>query len=467
MDTICIFPDALIAVQDSNDYYCIPRQNILDSLIVFGADSILKSKGYATTTFKSGYNGWFTNPLLKVPVKKPGDDFINMEHLPQSYEDTMGVQQKQALQKLCNQIYLRVTSNGSKFVSEKLLKTNVELDSGTIKLLGNKDFVLFVFHQAYTRSPELDRRTTLSMLHGMAILGGIAGIGIAGIGIAGGIAGSIEDITKREELKKYRSNAIFPLYNRAVQTFHTYTVLYQLSSKSILWSNYSSANLGIKYNLYEICTNPTPETTKQIFSDTVKELSIYKWKWNHLVHFPEKTESRFFKNKYSTVIYPFLTYFQKMPSTIVKDSLVDFKYIRCIDSTLSDISLNVYSPTKDQHSQSSIPLSDPTSTRVRYWKSNLSFYLQYAYYQRLKYSPYSDGALILCLTTTQEGFADQIWIENSSLNDTTFENAIIEIVKKYDFNLKGVRAKQHYIKIPLEFSIDNPQTFQIKSIYSF
>ncbi len=415
IDTIVVFTDAAVAVDNGKGYYSEQSSSTLDSLIFQGVRESLTQKGYVVRQLYPIFLGSFEDSTLPVPVKPSGEHLVHTTRRPCLLQNKLSTNQRGALRRTCRRLFLKTVFGTCPEPLLPISNPAVGADLQTVQKIIGHDHVLFVFHQTMVVNPD---------------------------GAGGVLIGSIV-------LSTVLSGGLFTVGIMPKSTPHTYIALLQLSTGRILWSDYSSQTAVPEYLLYRIATNPDKPVTAFIKPDSLHNEITRRWSRGNLRGFPDKNGNSIVAT-YESSGYPSQFYFLHPPENFVE--LLNQDLLNLIDSTVITHSLS-------DESRIAIP-SDPARLSPGKGRSQkditssltaLNRYLQYLYYSRLRFRGDLHGSATMQFFIMPDGHATKISLLESTLNDPVFEYGIYTVIRKVNFGKSSAAVGPTFVTKTFDF----------------
>ncbi|MGE5672070.1 MAG: hypothetical protein ACM31E_11540, partial [Fibrobacterota bacterium] len=395
IDTIAVISDALVAIDDRNDYYSVNSSYALDSLILYGVTKSLSKKGYTTIPIEPCFMGSFMDTILTVPVKPLNENSIQPNVLPYNITCKLSSSQQDAMRRISRKLYLNLVYSDPSKQNTLNLTEQTRIDLDTISGFTNSQYAFFVFHQAGLVDPALTAGMAVGTLALTTLLSGGMIIG----------------------------------YVTKVSVFHTYLILLDLSTGKVIWSNYLPYDAAPTTPILKMSKNYEDPITRYIKADTLSKRVLYRWHNNSLSAFPIHSETGFFSGYKKRRPYPAQNFFTNV-STTNYSNLSNLKLKRRIDSLITALSLseNVVNWVDDDTTDYVIGKGRSVSSISQEF-SVLDNYLKYAYNCRMKFNPALQGSLNLSFIITANGNFKRIKVIETSIDDVVMNYAIPKILK--------------------------------------
>ncbi len=394
MDTIAVFSDALVAIDTKNDFYSANASLFLDSLILDGTTNALTQKGYCIKTVEPFLMGSFMDTFLTVPLKPLNSNNIESMVLPYVYSNQLTENQVNAVKNISRKAYAAVSF--LKYTGEKSLPScaDIKSDLKTISDFTNSNYALFIFYQAALVNPLVTGMLAVSQI---ALTGLISGGSLFGF------------VTK-------------PSY------FHTYTILIELSTAKIIWSNYHSyrahsSNMSLFQFAKDSCQAFSPLEDSIFISKGSKD-----WESFCFYRFPKLSSSRYFKGYSRKRTYPFQNLFYSLPHS--NNYELNRKKMDKIDSLVYLLSFSDEVPRWNfQDTVINIIDKKVPLYKIESEVDSLDKYFKHAYRDRLFFKPGLKGKMKLDFITLPDGRNLNIQVVQSTLNDPVLEYAIPYVLR--------------------------------------
>ncbi|HEX3019302.1 MAG TPA: hypothetical protein VHP36_03325 [Chitinispirillaceae bacterium] len=420
IDTISVFSDALVAVDGRHDYYSVKASRAVDSLILLGTSHILSQKGYTIKTWKPSLMGSFMDTILKVPLMPENSMNVDTTVLPYLFPSQLTLEQLSAVKNISRKLYASVSFSEIARRNSLPLTSSIKSDLEEISNLINGNFALFIFHQAAVVNPDV-----------------WAAIGLGQLVLTGLISGG---------------NVMAAVIKNSY--FHTYSILVELSSGRIIWTNYdnSTAVRSDTTNndpLYSFSKDNNSELTDFVKSSKIHSYISNGWAKFNFSHFPDRTTSKYFKGYSMFRKYPDQNLFYRLPN--IAYHKINREKMIVIDSLVNVLSISEEIPIWKDTDQHTLP-----SNKLKKLKEidsdidSFDKYFQLAYHDRLKYRPGLNGKIKLTFTALPGGKNLNIQVVESTLNDAVMEYSIPYILKM--INLPGANFRSKPVDVVHEIS---------------
>lgn len=277
IDTIAVFSDALVAVSAKKTaFYSDNLSYLLDTLILFGAQEILKGKGYETRQINPLFSGSFMDSFQYVPVRRFNAGKIESARLPTVFQNELSGDRLKAFMRTCRRLYLQTVNTNSNRISLTISNPLIKSDLDTLQNAIKCEFVLFIFHQAKLINPGV----TAAMESESGVL--------VSTGVLGGrpVFGSIS----------------------FTGVFYTYMILVKLSTGNVVWSNYSDVEAAPIDSLVQM-SKKCGASLSGYMKPHIMQNVVWRWREFNLGDFPKKDAQKTFmgyKRKYK---YPSENFF--------------------------------------------------------------------------------------------------------------------------------------------------------------
>ena len=395
IDTIAVLSDALVAIDDRNDYYSANSSYALDSLILYGVTKSLSKKGYTAISIEPCFMGSFMDTILTVPVKPLNENSIQPNVLPYNVTCKLSSSQQDAMRRISRKLYLNLVYSDPAKQNSLNLTEQTRTDLNTIAGFTNSTYTFFIFHQAGLVDPALTAGMALGTLALSTLLSGGMIIG----------------------------------YVTKISVFHTYLILLDLSTGKVMWSNYLPYNAAPATPILKISKNFGNPITKYIKADTLSRRVLDTWHKYNLSAFPIHSETGFFRGYKKRRPYPAQNLFANV-STTNYSNLSNLKLKRRIDSLITALSLSEDAIGWVDNDTTDYVIGKGRSvSSISQELSVLDNYLKYACNCRMKFNPALQGSLNLSLIITANGNLKRIKVIETSIDDDVLNYAIPKILK--------------------------------------
>jgi len=399
IDTIAVISDALVGIDETNDYYSANASYVLDSLILYGVTNSLSKKGYTAIPIESCFMGSFMDTLLTVPLKPLNEYSIQSKILPYSFTCKSSLSQKDALRRISRKLYLNLVYADPEKQNSLSLTDQTRTDLDTISIFTKSKYAFFVFHQAGLVNPVLTAGVALGSLAMTMLLSGGMIIG----------------------------------YATKFSAFHTYLILLDLSTGKVVWSNYTPLDVAPFTPTLKMSKNYENPITKYITADTLSKRVLDRWQKDNLSALPVRSDTDFVSINKKRYHYPAQNPFTNAAAN--SSNLANLKLKKRVDSLITHLSISEnVGAWIDDDTTNYVIRKGRSATSISQEFSALDMYLKHAYYCRLKFKPVLHGSLNLSCIITAKGNLKRIKVMETSLDDDVLNYAIPQIMKMVRFS---------------------------------